>query len=205
MASMIVGGDRTSGKEIREQNVMAACSIANIVKSSLGPVGLDKMLVDDIGDVTITNDGATILRLLEVEHPAAKILCELADLQDQEVGDGTTSVVIIAAELLKNASNLLRHKLHPTSIISGYRLACREACKYIQENLSIATTELDREALLNCAKTSMSSKIVSVDSDFFATMVVDACMAVKRTNQRGEVKCAIKSVNMLRSHGGNMK
>lgn len=84
-------------------------------------------------------------------------------------------------------------------------MTCREACKYIQENLSIATTELDREALLNCAKTSMSSKIVSVDSDFFATMVVDACMAVKRTNQRGEVKCAIKSVNMLRSHGGNMK
>lgn len=205
MASMIVGGERTSGKEIREQNVMAACSIANIVKSSLGPVGLDKMLVDDIGDVTITNDGATILRLLEVEHPAAKILCELADLQDQEVGDGTTSVVIIAAELLKNASNLLKHKLHPTSIISGYRLACREACKYITENLSIGTSELDREALINCAKTSMSSKLVSVDSDFFANMIVDACNAVKRTTPRGDIKCAIKSINMLRSHGGNMK
>lgn len=81
--------------------VMAACSIANIVKSSLGPVGLDKMLVDDIGDVTVTNDGATILRLLEVEHPAAKVLVELAQLQDEEVGDGTTSVVIVAAELLK--------------------------------------------------------------------------------------------------------
>ncbi|XP_004869076.1 T-complex protein 1 subunit alpha [Heterocephalus glaber] len=88
-----VFGDRTTGEAIHSQNVMAAASIANIVKSSLGPVGLDKMLVDDIGDVTITNDGATILKLLEVEHPAAKVLCELADLQDKEVGDGTTSVV----------------------------------------------------------------------------------------------------------------
>nr|CAD7610476.1 unnamed protein product [Timema genevievae] len=104
---------------------MAACSIANIVKSSLGPVGLDKMLVDDIGDVTVTNDGATILRLLEVEHPAARVLVELAQLQDDEVGDGTTSVVIVAAELLKNADDLVKQKIHPTSIISGYRIACR--------------------------------------------------------------------------------
>lgn len=100
---------------------MAAASIANIVKSSLGPVGLDKMLVDDIGDVTVTNDGATILRLLEVEHPAAKVLCELAQLQDEEVGDGTTSVVILAAELLKNADELVKQKIHPTTLISGYR------------------------------------------------------------------------------------
>ncbi|PIK55870.1 putative T-complex protein 1 subunit alpha-like [Apostichopus japonicus] len=104
---------------------MAASSIANIVKSSLGPVGLDKMLVDDVGDVTVTNDGATILKLLEVEHPSAKILVELADLQDQEVGDGTTSVVLIAAELLKNADELVKQKIHPTTIISGYRLACK--------------------------------------------------------------------------------
>lgn len=105
--------------------VTAAASLANIVKSSLGPLGLDKMLVDDIGDVTITNDGATILKLLEVEHPAAKILVDLAELQDQEVGDGTTSVVIIAAELLKNADLLVKQKIHPTSIISGYRWACK--------------------------------------------------------------------------------
>merc|ERR1712176_278549 len=149
-----IAGTRDQGRDVRGQNVMAASSIANIAKSSLGPVGLDKMHVDDIGDVTITNDGATILKLLEVEHPAAKILCELADLQDQEVGDGTTSVVIIAAELLKNAGNLLRCKLRPTSIISGYRLACREACKYIQDNLSMDTSDLDRDALINCAKTS---------------------------------------------------
>jgi len=203
--ALVLGGDRTTGKDVRAQNVMAAASIANIVKSSLGPVGLDKMLVDDIGDVTITNDGATILKLLEVEHPAAKILCELADLQDQEVGDGTTSVVIIAAELLKNANNLIKHKLHPTSIISGYRLACREACKYIQGQLSISTTDLDREAILSCAKTSMSSKLVGVDSDFFANMIVDAAMSIKRTGPKGETKVPVKSINVLKAHGGNMK
>jgi len=103
-------GTRDQGRDVRGQNVMAASSIANIVKSSLGPVGLDKMLVDDVGDVTVTNDGATILKLLEVEHPAAKVLVELAQLQDEEVGDGTTSVVIIAAELLKNADELVKQK-----------------------------------------------------------------------------------------------
>ncbi|URD80813.1 T-complex protein 1 subunit alpha [Musa troglodytarum] len=122
-------GERQSGQDVRTQNgsallplVVACQAVANIVKSSLGPVGLDKMLVDDIGDVTITNDGATILKMLEVEHPAAKVLVELAELQDREVGDGTTSVVILAAELLKRANDLVRNKIHPTSIISGYRV-----------------------------------------------------------------------------------
>ncbi|KAF3548472.1 hypothetical protein DY000_02004629 [Brassica cretica] len=181
--------------------VVACQAISNIVKTSLGPVGLDKMLVDDIGDVTITNDGATILRMLEVEHPAAKVLVELAELQDREVGDGTTSVVIVAAELLKRANDLVRNKIHPTSIISGYRLAMREACKYIDEKLVTKVEKLGRVPLMNCAKTSMSSKLISGDSDFFANLVVDAVLSVKMTNQRGEIKYPIKGINILKAHG----
>jgi T-complex protein 1 subunit alpha len=128
-------GEREHGQDVRTNNVTAIQAVANIVKSSLGPQGLDKMLVDDIGDITITNDGATILKQLEVEHPAAKVIIELSQLQDREVGDGTTSVVILAAELLKRANDMIKDKLHPTNIITGYKIAAREACKYVEKIL----------------------------------------------------------------------
>jgi T-complex protein 1 subunit alpha len=159
--------------------VVAAQTIANIVKSSLGPMGLDKMLVDNIGvcfvtvvwvtdielfahaqEVTISNDGATILSLISVEHPAGRIFVDLAQKQDKEVGDGTTSVVIIAAELLRRANELVKAKIHPTTIITGYRLACREAVRFMQDQLSVKVELLGRDALINVAKTSMASKVI---------------------------------------------
>merc|ERR1719324_1445970 len=201
-----IEGSRTSGLAVRRANVTAAVAIANIVKSSLGPVGLDKMLLDDVGEITITNDGATILQMLEVEHPAAKILVELAGLQDSEVGDGTTSVVIVAAELLKRANDLMKYKIHPTSIISGFRLAMREACKYVQDNLAQDANALGRECLMNACKTSMSSKLLAPESEFFSNMVVDACLNVRSEDPfTGKVKYPIKSVNILKKQGKGSK
>ncbi|KAI9613225.1 hypothetical protein KEM48_003858 [Puccinia striiformis f. sp. tritici PST-130] len=195
------GGQRTTGADVRQENVTAVMSVAHVLKSSLGPVGLDKMMVDDIGDMTITNDGATILSLLEVDHPAGRILVELAQQQDKEVGDGTTSVVIIAAELLKRANDLIKNKIHPTTIINGYRLACKEAIKHIQDQLAIKVDTLGKDCLINIAKTSMSSKIIGSDDDFFAQLAVDAMLAVKTINPRGELKYPVKAVNILKAHG----
>lgn len=196
-----IEGKRTTGSSVRTENVIAASAVSNIVKSSLGPLGLDKMIIDDVGDVTVTNDGATILKQLEVEHPAARVLVELAQLQDEEVGDGTTSVVIIAAELLKAADELVKQKIHPTIIISGFKIACKEACRYIQNNLTIPTSELGKECIIAAAKTTMSSKVVNVDSDLFSNMVYEAAMAVRVADGAGGYKYPIKAVNILKAHG----
>lgn len=197
-----IQGTRESGEQVRTGNVSAVTAVANILKSSLGPQGLDKMLVDDVGEVTITNDGATILKQLEVEHPAAKVLVELANLQDTEVGDGTTSVVVIAAELLKRGNELVKNGIHPTTIIAGYRQAMKEAIKYVQANLSVKVPDLEQDVLTQIAKTSLNSKFVGgADSDHFAKLVVDAIKSVEMKGVDGKKKFPVSSVNILMGHG----
>lgn len=198
-------GDRESGEDVRTANVIAVQAIANMMKSSLGPQGLDKMLVDDIGDVIITNDGATILKQLEVQHPAARVLVDLSELQDKEVGDGTTSVVLLAAELLKRGNDLVKSDIHPTSVIAGYKLAMKESVKYIQDNLCVKVDILGRSILLNVAKTTLSSKYISVEEQHFADMIVDAILSVKLINVMGDVKYPVNAVNILKTHGKSSK
>jgi T-complex protein 1 subunit alpha len=181
---------------------MAALAVANIVKSSLGPVGLDKMLVDDIGDVTITNDGATILSQLDIEHPAARILVDLAQLQDKEVGDGTTSVVLVAAELLQRANELVTSQgLHPTTILAGYRTALKAAVAYLKQELVVQVSDLGDEHLLNAAKTSMSSKILGKEADFFAQLSVNAVKSVQMQGHGGKFKYPLSAIHILKAHG----
>jgi len=202
---LYLNGERVSGQEVRTQNVTAALSVANVVKTSLGPIGLDKMLVDDLGEVTITNDGATILANMEVEHPAARVLVQLSEMQDKEVGDGTTSVVILASELLKRANELVKNAIHPTSIMSGYRLAMKESIKFIKEHIAIKTGTLGREVGFNIAKTTLSSKIFGQQSEFFANLAVDAINMVKTTSESGKPVYPIKSVGIMKQHGRSFK
>ena len=158
------------------------------------------MLVDDIGDVLVTNDGATILQKLEVQHPASKVLQELSRLQDSEVGDGTTSVVLIAAELLRRANELVKAGIHPTCIIQGYRIAMKEAIKYVQQKVALKTVTLTDDQLVSVARTSLNSKFIGSEDDFFAKMVVEAIKAVKITVE-GKDKYPVSQVNVLMSHG----
>eukprot|EP01065_Artemidia_motanka_P033996 TRINITY_DN4108_c4_g1_i1.p1 TRINITY_DN4108_c4_g1~~TRINITY_DN4108_c4_g1_i1.p1 ORF type:complete len:556 (+),score=225.25 TRINITY_DN4108_c4_g1_i1:76-1743(+) len=196
-----IDGTRTSGDEVRTENVTAAVAIANIVRSSLGPMGLDKMLVDDMGEMMVTNDGATILQKLEVEHPAAKVLTDLAKLQDDEVGDGTTSVVMLAAELLKRANVLVQQNIHPTVVISGYKLACKEALKYLREHLTLKVADLPKDTLHHVARTSMASKVIGLEADTFAKIIVEAVTSVRTINEMGDYVYPVQAVNILKQHG----
>ena len=163
------GTERDKGKGAVFNNIAAARAVADAVKSTLGPKGMDKMLVDSLGDVTITNDGVTILKEIEIEHPTAKMLVEVAKTQDDEVGDGTTSAVILAGELLKEAESLIEQEVHPTIIVNGYRMAAAEAVRHLRE-LAFAVKRNDKDTLRSIARTAMSGRSVGTNADFLAQM-----------------------------------
>ena len=171
------GTSQTKGKDALTNNITAAKTVAAMLKSVLGPRGMDKMLVSGTGDVTITNDGATIMKEMDVQHPAAKMMVEVAKAVDDEVGDGTTSSVIIAGALLEKSEDLVKQGIHPTIIVDGYRKALRQAIDILNKIAEEVNID-DRQVLASIAKTSMESKIVSVDSDVLADLAVNAVLAV---------------------------
>ncbi|MBN2488774.1 MAG: TCP-1/cpn60 chaperonin family protein [Methanosarcinaceae archaeon] len=176
------GSQRTKGREAQNNNIMAAKAVAEAVRTTLGPKGMDKMLVDSMGDVVITNDGATILREMDIEHPAAKMIVEVAKTQDDEVGDGTTTAAVIAGELLKKAEELIEQDVHPTLIASGYRMASEKAGD-ILDSLARNVTVTDRELLVNIAGTAMTGKGAEASKIILSNIAVDAVTSiVDKTN-----------------------
>ena len=167
------GSSRRRGKEALLGNIAAARAVADVVKATLGPRGMDKMLVDTIGDVTISNDGHEILKEIDVQHPAAKMIVEVAETQDKMVGDGTTTAVILTGELLRNAEEMLDKNIHPTTIVSGYRKAATEALKMLKK-IAIDISLEDREILKKAAITSMRGKIIGTARDHFSDIAIDA-------------------------------
>ncbi|MFY3740586.1 MAG: thermosome [Candidatus Nitrosomirales archaeon] len=197
------GSSQTKGKEAQRNNIMAAKLIAEIVKSSLGPRGMDKMLVDTMGDVTITNDGATILKEIDVQHPAAKMMVEIAKTTDNEVGDGTTSAVVLGGALIEKAEDLINKDVHPTIIVDGYRKASAKAIEILNK-IAEKVNPKDRAWLLKIAKTSMQTKLVSREAQELADVVVDAATMVAEEVD-GTFKVDIDDVKVEKKAGGSMR
>ncbi len=171
------GASRSRGREAQHANIMAAKIVAEAVKTALGPKGMDKMLVDSFGDVTITSDGRTILDEMDIQHPAAKMMVEVAKTQDNEVGDGTTTAVIVSGELLSKAEELIDKNVHPTVIIDGYRKAAEKALEIIAK-IAIQVEPTDKKFLRKIAMTSMASKLVSENRDYLGDIAVEAILSV---------------------------
>jgi archaeal chaperonin len=195
------GAIRTTGKDAQRNNIAAAKAVADAIRSVLGPKGMDKMLVDSIGDIVITNDGVTILEEMEIEHPAAKMMVEVAKTQNEEVGDGTTTAVIIAGELLKNAEALLDQNIHPTVISRGYKLAMEEALKILNE-ISKPISIDDKETLKKIAITALSGKSVEKGSPKLAELVVEAVTTVAEKKD-GKIIVDRDNIKREKKHGGN--
>jgi thermosome len=196
------GTTRSKGRETQRSNITAAKVIGEIVKSTLGPRGMDKMLVDTLGDVTITSDGATVLDEIDVQNPAAKMIVEVAKTQDDEIGDGTTTAVILASELLGKAEELLDNDVHPTIIVSGYNKASQKSIELLNQ-LSKSVNLKDKSTMKKIAITAMSSKGIGKAKEYFAEMAVDAITLVME--KRGESYLAdLDDIQIMKKEGKNL-
>ncbi|MGV7226150.1 MAG: thermosome subunit beta [Nitrosopumilus sp.] len=190
------------GKDAQQNNIAAAKLVAQLVRSSLGPRGLDKMLVDSLGDVTITNDGATILKEIDVQHPAAKMMVEISKTVDNEVGDGTTSSVIFGGALLARAEDLLNKDVHSSTIIDGYQAAADKTLE-IYSDLSKKIQPDDRASLLKIATTSMQSKLISEDSALLSKIIVDAILSIA-TKKGDNYFVDLENIKVEKKAGGSI-
>jgi archaeal chaperonin len=191
------------GRDAQKNNIAAAKLVAELVRTSLGPRGMDKMLVDGLGDVTITNDGATILKEIDVQHPAAKMMVEISKTVDTEVGDGTTSSVVFGGALLAKAEELLEKDVHATVIIEGFQAAAEKALSLLQE-LAKSVSPNEKEILLKVAKTSMESKLISEDSGMLSKLVVDAILQVVEKEEVGN-KVDLDNIKVEKKAGGSIR
>ncbi|MCP8311046.1 MAG: TCP-1/cpn60 chaperonin family protein [Candidatus Methylarchaceae archaeon HK01M] len=196
------GTAQTKGKDAQRNNIMAAKLVAEVIRSSLGPRGMDKMLVDSLGDVTITSDGATILKEIDIQHPSAKMMVEIAKTTDNEVGDGTTSSVVLAGALLERADELINKDVHPTTIVDGYRKAAEQALKVL-DKIAVPIPADDKEWLAQIAKTSMETKMVSRESGVLANLIVDALLQVAE-KVNGEYRVDIDDVKVEKKPGTSL-
>ena len=196
------GTARSQGREAQHANITAALVIAESVRSSLGPKGMDKMLVDGFGDVTISNDGATILDEMDVQHPAAKMMVEVAKTQDDEVGDGTTSVVVLAGELLSKAKALIDRDVHPTMIVDGYQAAGEQALEFLGK-IAIKVNPTDRKMLKKVAQVAIASKLLAEYKDYISDLAVNAVMHVAEKSGTA-YKADVDDIKVEKKPGGSL-
>jgi thermosome len=195
------GTEQEKGRDAQNNNIRAAMAIADAVRSTLGPKGMDKMLVDSMGDVIITNDGVTILKEIDVEHPAAKMIVEVAKTQDAETGDGTTTAVVLAGELLKQAQSLLEQDIHPTTIAEGYRLASTKAIKVL-DKIAISVKPSDAATLKRIAETSLTGKVAGADKRLLADISYRAVTTIMERTEDG-ITVEIDNIKIEKKQGGS--
>jgi thermosome len=201
------GTTEQKDKDAKRNNITAAKVVAELVKTSLGPRGMDKMLVNSIGDVTITNDGATILKEIDVEHPAAKMMVEVAKSVDNEVGDGTTSSVVLAGALIEKAEELINKEVHATVIVDGYQEASEKALDILKQDIAIKSNAEDKELLNKIAFTSMASKLVANDAQILSNIVVDAVLSIAeelKEDGANKIKIDIDNIKVEKKAGASI-